>query len=318
MTKMKFALNALGVATIIFAAVSLSQAQATRTWVSGVGDDANPCSRTAPCKTFAGAISKTFIGGEIDALDPGGFGAVTITKSITIDGCCITSILASGTNGINVAIAAGNANDPQRRVVIRHITINGTGANGTVGTATGLKGVNITAANSVSIENCFIQNFTQQGVSASFAEDGAYLTIKDTNIINCNSGVLLATTVGKAFALLERTRVEKMAGNGILFGGGGNGILRDSVFTKNGGDGVSIAAGNTNGTISCDAVMTAFNNVGVRAGGAGSVLIISNTSIMNNTLGPATGGGTFITHGNNQISGNGTIGTTPTPNIGQQ
>src|SRR5438477_3797204 len=47
-------------------------AQATRTWVSGVGDDVNPCSRTAPCKTFAGAISKTAGGGEIDVLDPGG------------------------------------------------------------------------------------------------------------------------------------------------------------------------------------------------------------------------------------------------------
>src|SRR5437588_9342837 len=87
-------------------------AQATRTWVSGVGDDANPCSRTAPCKTWAGAISKTFIGGEIDALDPGGFGTVTVTKSITLDGCCITSILASGVNGIIVNIASGNANDP--------------------------------------------------------------------------------------------------------------------------------------------------------------------------------------------------------------
>lgn len=63
-----------------------AQAQASRTWVSGVGDDANPCSRTAPCKTFAGAISKTAPGGEIDALDPGGFGAVTITKALTIDG----------------------------------------------------------------------------------------------------------------------------------------------------------------------------------------------------------------------------------------
>ena len=63
-----------------------ASAQATRTWISGVGDDANPCSRTAPCKTFAGAISKTAEGGEINALDPGGYGAVTITKSITIDG----------------------------------------------------------------------------------------------------------------------------------------------------------------------------------------------------------------------------------------
>jgi hypothetical protein len=63
-----------------------ANAQATRTWVSGVGDDVNPCSRSAPCKTFAGAISKTADCGEIDALDPGGFGALTITKGLTIDG----------------------------------------------------------------------------------------------------------------------------------------------------------------------------------------------------------------------------------------
>ncbi|MCU0340213.1 MAG: hypothetical protein MUE30_10020, partial [Spirosomaceae bacterium] len=70
-------------------------------WVSGVGDDANPCSRTAPCKTFAGAISKTAAGGEISVLDPGGFGAVTITKSITLNGDgTLAGILASGTNGI--------------------------------------------------------------------------------------------------------------------------------------------------------------------------------------------------------------------------
>ena len=85
-----------------------ASAQATRTWVSGVGDDANPCSRTAPCKTFAGAISKTAPGGEIDALDPGGFGALTITKSITLDGGGgqVASVLVAGTNGIVVAAGA--------------------------------------------------------------------------------------------------------------------------------------------------------------------------------------------------------------------
>src|SRR5207247_2763248 len=82
---------------------SHANAQATRTWVSGVGDDANPCSRTAPCKTFAGAISKTAVDGEIDALDSGGFGAVTITKAITIDGDSnLAGVLAAGTNGVNV------------------------------------------------------------------------------------------------------------------------------------------------------------------------------------------------------------------------
>src|SRR2546427_6998773 len=85
MNKFRFTIRILAIAIFTFAFASLAQAQATRTWVSGVGDDANPCSRTAPCKTFAGAISKTADGGEIDCIDPGGFGTVTITKSITID-----------------------------------------------------------------------------------------------------------------------------------------------------------------------------------------------------------------------------------------
>jgi len=88
---------------------SLAQAQATRTWVSGVGDDANPCSRTAPCKTFGGAISKTAACGEISVLDPGGFGAVTITKSITINGDgTLAGILAALVNGV---IVNAGAND---------------------------------------------------------------------------------------------------------------------------------------------------------------------------------------------------------------
>src|SRR6516164_10666767 len=97
-----------------------ADAQATRTWVSGVGDDANPCSRTAPCKTFAGAISKTAPAGEIDTLDPGGFGAVTITKSITIDGTAgLAGVLVSGTNGIVVNAGSGDV------VILRNIDFNG-------------------------------------------------------------------------------------------------------------------------------------------------------------------------------------------------
>src|SRR5208282_3935113 len=97
---------------------SVAHAQATRTWVSGVGDDANPCSRTAPCKTFAGAISKTATGGEIDALDPGGFGAVTITKSITVDGAAagLAGVQVSGENGITV-------NAPGATVTLRNLSI---------------------------------------------------------------------------------------------------------------------------------------------------------------------------------------------------
>src|SRR6201987_5060302 len=98
----------LSLSALLCAAAWQLPAQATRTWVSGVGDDVNPCSRTAPCKTFAGAISKTAAGGEIDALDPGGYGTVTITKSITIDGGggVVASVLSSGVNGI--IISAGS------------------------------------------------------------------------------------------------------------------------------------------------------------------------------------------------------------------
>src|SRR6184192_3830521 len=111
-----------------------ASAQATRTWVSGVGDDANSCSRTAPCKTFAGAISKTANGGEINCLDPGGFGGVTITKSLTIK-CHYTEggVLVSGTNAIVINATATD------KVTLRGLDINGIG----VGAQTSLAGVKV-------------------------------------------------------------------------------------------------------------------------------------------------------------------------------
>src|SRR5215217_812818 len=130
MNGFRYTLKTLAVLIFTLTVTSLAQAQATRTWVSGVGDDANPCSRTAPCKTFAGAISKTAANGEIDALDPGGFGAVTITKSIRISGAnTLGGILTSGTDGI---IVAAGVNDT---VVLTGLTVNGLGT----GSAKGIK-----------------------------------------------------------------------------------------------------------------------------------------------------------------------------------
>src|SRR5258708_14357804 len=102
--------NIVRIFVTVLLGAGLMSAQATRTWVSGVGDDANPCSRTAPCKTFARAITQTAGGGEIDALDPGGFAAVTITKAVTIasGGGHVASVLVTGTDGIVVAAAAGD------------------------------------------------------------------------------------------------------------------------------------------------------------------------------------------------------------------
>src|SRR2546421_2383860 len=100
----------LSCAALVVGFASVSFGQATRTWVSGVGDDANPCSRTAPCKTFAGAISKTAEGGEIDALDPGGFGGVTVTKAITIEGthgAGFGAILNADVTGVTINVTTG-------------------------------------------------------------------------------------------------------------------------------------------------------------------------------------------------------------------
>src|SRR4030081_2848201 len=115
-----------------------AHAQGSRTWVSGVGDDVNPCSRTAPCKTFAGAISKTAALGEINCLDSAGFGAVTITKSI--------SIICNGVIGVIINALASD------KVILKGLDINGAG--------TGVNGIRVISASAVTIEDCTIANTT--------------------------------------------------------------------------------------------------------------------------------------------------------------
>jgi hypothetical protein len=170
--RLAFRTSLLVAATLVF--VSSVQAQATRTWVSGVGDDVNPCSRTAPCKTFAGAISKTSVGGEISVLDPGGFGVITISKSITIDGTGnLSSILAAQTTGININITA--TTDAAKTVRIRGLSINGAG--------NGINGINVIAANKVSVEDSVIDGFTVNGINVQ----AGVLFVRNTTIRN-NAG----------------------------------------------------------------------------------------------------------------------------------
>src|SRR5215831_9554257 len=167
----------LAAMAVLFAVTSLAQAQATRTWVSGVGDDANPCSRTAPCKTFAGAISKTATCGEIDVLDPGGFGAVTITKSIKIeaDGL-IAGIVVSG--GVNAIIINAPTN---AEVVIRGLTIDGL-------CNSGLSGIKTLQAGAVHVENCYIDGFSTGGIDFQPTNANSQLFVKNTTVRNCSGG----------------------------------------------------------------------------------------------------------------------------------
>jgi hypothetical protein len=293
-------LSFAGTAFALFALCAPAHAQATRTFVSGVGNDADPCSRTAPCKTFAGAISKTFINGEINCLDPGGFGAVTITKSITID-CTGTfgSILASGTTGIVINIAV-NANDPFRVVRLRGFSINGTGASGTIGTRTGIRGVSILSAAVVMLEDMVISDFSQQGVSDT-RTTGGKLFIRNSVIRN-NSG----TGIGAGGAATNNVILENVHSINNAFGVGtasGNNVsITRSVFSGNTTAGVEC---DTGGRVGLDNSLVSANGNGLQNSGT---MTISNSEISFNATGISGATGSF---GNNRIFGNTLAGTTP-------
>jgi len=186
MKKMSVGKRIVGLAgAVLLLSASMAQAQATRTWVSGVGDDANPCSRTAPCKTFAGAISKTGVGGIIDVLDPGGFGTVTITKSITIDGSggSIAGVLASGINGIIV-------NSATAIVHLRNLDIESVSTGSP--TAQGVNGVEVIAVSQLHIEKCVIGAFANNAIN--FHPSSGSLFVSDTMIwANTNGGVVVSS-----------------------------------------------------------------------------------------------------------------------------
>ncbi|HEX8252177.1 MAG TPA: right-handed parallel beta-helix repeat-containing protein, partial [Thermoanaerobaculia bacterium] len=203
-------------ATVLFLGfASIAQAQATRTWVSGTGDDVNPCSRTAPCKTYAGAISKTAANGEISTLDPGGFGSVTITKAMIVDGSeQIAGVLAAQTNGI---IVNAGAND---NVILRNLDIHGAG--------NGFDGIRILSAKSVTIENCRIQAFTSQGIEILPSVNNVKVHVKNSTIRNNTSHGILVLPTGAATVQLT---------------------VSDSQITGNGSNGIDVAGHNNSATV---------------------------------------------------------------------
>lgn len=318
MKRLSQALTPLVVLALIIIASSAAHAQATRTWVSGVGDDANPCSRTAPCKTFAGAISKTAIGGEIDVIDPGAYGAVTVTKSMTIDGgYMFAGILASTGSAIVVNITQPLANDPERRVTLRRLTISGTGSPAAgVGASTGLRGVNFIAGQYLAVENCLIHNFTQEGILVGLAATGALLSVKDTNIDNCPTGISLTTSTGYVGAMIDNTRIERGA-NGIIVRDRAYINVRNSTIQTNTSAGISVQAPSNAAGLNIENTYLVADNVGIAAGGPGTVVDLSNVSILNNATGITSGGATINSHQNNRIANNTSAGVAPTL-VGQQ
>src|SRR5262245_7967730 len=251
----------LAIATACWAEPAL--AQATRTWVSGVGDDVNPCSRTAPCKTFAGAISKTAVGGEINCIDAGAFGAVTITKSISIQ-CEFNQagVLEAGTNGIII-------NAPGSIVMLRGLDISGTG------TVPGLNGVRVISGGQVHIEKCIIRRFngaSPNGFGIQFVPPAAaelYVSetyISDNGAAGSGGGIQIRPT-GATNVSVVLNRVE-INNNTFGLGSDGSGSTGSTNITLS----TSVVAGNTSNGISSAAT----------PGGSALTMMISGSLLAGN------------------------------------
>jgi hypothetical protein len=271
----------------VSAAVSLggisAQAQ-TRTWVSGVGNDANPCSRTAPCKTFAGALSKTAAGGEINCLDPGGYGAVTITKALTIN-CegTLASILNAGTNGINVNAGATD------RVILRGIEISGAG--------TGLTGIHFTAGQSLIVDNVNIFDITQSAIDVALTA----------------AGIKIHTTAGTVGLSADHVAISHVGTNGVEAAAGALGTVSNSTIF---GAGNAVAATAAGATLNVDNTELLSSNVGANATVAGATVELNNDSLyFNNTAIAGAVGSNVLTASNNKLSGNASNGANPSGNV---
>jgi hypothetical protein len=272
MTQLRPFLQLLVLVTFVLALTSVAQAQATRTWVSGVGDDLNPCSRTAPCKTFAGAISKTAAGGEIDVLDPGGFGAVTITKNMTLDGtngAGFGSILASSVNGVNINDSA-TASPNTIVVTLRNLSING------AGTTLGINGVNFTSGRRLNVEGCQIFNFSNAGININQTgatnNTGTFISVTDTSIYNTNRGIDLLNSGGPFVTAIVNTSTIANQVDGVR-------VRTNAHVTMNNS---SVTFCTTNG----------FNMFGAAGAGTGTTANIINTVVSHNGTGLANNGAT--------------------------
>lgn len=276
---------------------TLVSAQATRTWISGVGDDANPCSRTAPCKTYQGTISKTAPNGEIDAIDPGGFGAVTITKSITIDGTpFMAGVLVSGSNGIII-------NAPGGSVTLRNLVINGL--------TTGLNGIRIINADAVFIENCQIFGFNR-GISDERV--AGELSVSNTVLKNNGQTNAYLGTGSDVKTLFDNVQI-KSGGNFGLWFSSGRVIIRNCVVSANADAGI-LAEGSAD--IDVEGGTISQNMFGIGTGSGTPTVRVGNVTVTMNKIGLSISGGRIDSYGNNKISGNTSGSDAPTSIIGLQ
>jgi hypothetical protein len=307
--KARLSLIAIGAVAMCTLGTPALRAQASRTWVSGVGDDANPCSRTAPCKTFAGAISKTAAAGEINIIDPAGYGGVTITKSITINGGgSFASILVSGTNGVIVNVGASDV------VTIRNVSINGLG--------TGLSGIKMLGSGSLFVENVDIHQFTDKGID--FQPTGAaQLFVTNAAIRNTGGGILVKPAAGISTTAQVRDSILEQNVYGIRAEDRSSVSIERSTAAGNLNNGFLAISASQAVQMTIDSSIASNNrnpsssSSGIHSNGALSAIRISNVVVTNNDIGLTLAGGSVASWGNNKIAGNNLNGA-PNSSLSQQ
>jgi len=312
MRMLNVAASAAGVAMAVVTAAPAG-AQATRTWVSGVGDDVNPCSRTAPCKTFAGAISKTAAGGEINCLDPAGFGAVTITKSLTISCPYTEGGALAGGNGI--VVNAG----PADVVFLRGLDI--------FGVAPPSNGIRFIAGGALHVEDSTIRRFNSvNSFGISFQPSGiSELYLKNVTVAEngngaTGGGILLQPTggAGSAQVVMRDVRVHNNANIGLSVnttGATGPGSIAVGIDQSSfSGNGTGISVFTPSGTIQTNVQLSnsqVVNNsgTGLVTTGSTALMRVSFTTITGNAQGvSATNSSTMNSYGNNRNISNPTVG----------
>jgi hypothetical protein len=292
-------LSVLACACAALLVPAIASAQATRTWVSGVGDDANPCSRTAPCKTLAGAISKTAPKGEINVLDPAGVGAVTITKAITITGRgTLAGVLAAG--GVNAIIVNAGTTDVVR---LNNLDINGVG--------TGLNGIRILQAKTVKISNVEIYGFARSGIDVENSGNNMTVSVTDSDIdTNAGDGVLVAPGTGRfASVLLRRNQIDNNACGLVATTFGADPAANFAVNC-----GTASSASGISGSPFVNAFGNTFSSevgAGVFSRGNKSTVRIGDNEISANAFGLqlVDPGAQIVSYGDNYFAGNTTNGT---------
>ena len=275
MVRIRTSVRVFALLSFTLALSAAAQAQ-TRTWVDGVGDDLNPCSRTAPCRTFSKAHSVTSANGEINAVSPGSYGTVTVTKSITIDGGdVIAAITSTGANGVSINDSGTNT----IVVTLRNLTINGMASGGT-------NGINFISGKTLNVDHCKIAGNTAAspnggGIRVSATASGGTVNVIDSMLFNNRVGVTATTTTGNVTVNVLRSVITHNTSDGVLLNFGAHGTVEDSKLAFNGGAGVSLNNSAFNNATVLDSEVH-HNNIGLFVG-TGTTLKLGGSGVNQNS-----------------------------------